>query len=163
MAGTDVSTDIVAQARSIAADVLAPQAAHHDVSGEFPMAGLDALGSAGLMGLLVPREYGGLDASYETFVEVVEILGRACASTAMVYVMHHNQYVMIVDHGTAQQKEAFLPAIAEGKELVASATTEPETGGNAAFCVSAKEHVGENIRLTATKPVVTSANYADWI
>jgi acyl-CoA dehydrogenase len=115
------------------------------------------------MGLLVPSEYGGLDVSYETFVEVVEILGRACASTAMVFVMHHNQYVMIVDHGTARQKEVFLPPIAEGRELVASATTEPETGGNAAFCVSAKESDGEHIRLTATKPVVTSARYADWI
>jgi alkylation response protein AidB-like acyl-CoA dehydrogenase len=163
MATTAVSTDAIASARSIAADVLAPRAAHHDLTGEFPSPGLEALGSAGLMGLFVPREYGGLEATYETFVEVAEILGRACASTAMIFVMHHNQYAMVVDHGTVQQKEAFLPPIAEGRELVASATTEPETGGNAAFCVSAKEDDGEHIRLTATKPVVTSANYADWI
>ena len=163
MAATEIKVDAVALARSIATEVLAPRAAHHDMTGEFPKPGLEALGEAGLMGLLVPREYGGMEASYETFVEVVELLGQACASTAMIFVMHHNQYAMLVDHGTAEQKEAFLPGIARGRELVASATTEPETGGNAAFCVSAKERDGEVIRLTATKPVVTSANYADWI
>lgn len=150
-------------AASIAAEVIAPRAEHHDRTGEFPLAAVDALGRAGLLGLLVPLEHGGLEVSYRTYVEVVELLGRACASTAMIFVMHHNQYVMVVDHGTEQQKEAFLPAIAAGEALVASATTEPETGGNASFCVSAKERNGDTIRLSAVKPVVTSANYADWV
>jgi alkylation response protein AidB-like acyl-CoA dehydrogenase len=163
MAGTAIRAEPVASARAIASEVLAARAAHHDATGEFPGPGLKALGEAGLLGLLVPLEYGGLGGSYETFTQVVEVLGRACASTAMIYVMHHNQYVMVVDHGTTQQKETFLPPIAAGEALVASATTEPETGGNAGFCVSAKEEDGERLRLTATKPVVTSANYADWI
>lgn len=163
MSDTQLKADPVVHARAIAADVLAPRAAHHDATGEFPTQAVAALGGAGLLGLLVPSEYGGVDASYETFVEVVEILARACASTAMIFVMHHCQYAMVVDHGTARQKEAFLPPIARGEELVASATTEPETGGNAGFCVSAKESDGERIRLTATKPVVTSANHAAWV
>jgi alkylation response protein AidB-like acyl-CoA dehydrogenase len=150
-------------AREITAEVIAPRAAHHDATGEFPAEAMQALGSAGLLGLLVPQEYGGLDASLETFTDVVGTIAQACASTAMIYVMHHCQYAMVVDHGTAQQKEAFLPPIAAGQELVASGTTEPETGGNAGFCVSAKECDGERIQLTATKPVVTSANHADWI
>ncbi len=163
MSDIGLRVEPVACAREVAAEVLAPRAAHHDATGEFPAQALQALGEAGLLGLLVPREYGGAEASYETFVEVVETLARACASTAMVYVMHHCQYAMVVDHGTDQQKETFLPPIARGEQLVASATTEPETGGNAAFCVSAKESDGEAIRLTATKPVVTSANHADWV
>ncbi len=163
MSDTQLKADPVACARAIAAEVLAPRATHHDTTGEFPTQAVEALGSAGLLGLLVPREYGGAEASYETFIEVVGVLAQACASTAMIFVMHHCQYAMVVDHGTAQQKEAFLPPIARGEQLVASATTEPETGGNAAFCVSAKESDGEAIRLTATKPVVTSANYADWV
>jgi alkylation response protein AidB-like acyl-CoA dehydrogenase len=160
---TRSTAELVEAAREIATEILAPRAAHHDATGEFPAQGLEALGHAGLLGMLVPREYGGPEASYETFVQVVESLAQACSSTAMVFVMHTCQYVMVVDHGTAQQKEAFLPPIARGEELTASATTEPETGGNAAFCVSAKERHGEKLRLTATKPVVTSANHADWI
>jgi alkylation response protein AidB-like acyl-CoA dehydrogenase len=163
MATTHIDGDLIECARTIAADVLAPHAAHHDATGDFPTKAIEALGHAGLLGLLVPPEYGGVGESYVTFVEVAEILARACASTAMIFVMHSNQYVMVVDHGTPEQKEAFLPPIARGEALIASATTEPETGGNAGFCVSAKERDGEAIRLTATKPVVTSANYADWI
>ena len=163
MAIASSPTHAVDLAREIAAEVLAPRAAHHDETGEFPAEGLRALGGAGLLGMLVPREYGGLGASIETFTDVVEHLGQACSSTAMIFVMHHCQYTMVVDHGTLEQKQAFLPPIAEGRELVASATTEPETGGNAGFCVSAKERDGERIRLTAIKPVVTSANHADWI
>lgn len=150
-------------AREIANDVLAPRAAHHDATGEFPADAMQALGGAGLLGLLVPREYGGMEATIETFTGVVGALAQACASTAMIYVMHHCQYAMVVDHGTEQQKEAFLRPIAAGRELVASGTTEPETGGNAGFCVSAKQSDGQRIQLTAVKPVVTSANHADWI
>lgn len=155
--------DPVAIARAIAEDVLQPLAAHHDTTGEFPAEAIQALGEAGLMGMLVPREFGGPEADVETFVDVVETLGRACASTAMVLVMHSCQYVMVVDHGSERQRREFLPPIARGEHLVASATTEPETGGNANFCVSAKECLGKSVRLTATKPVVTSANFADWV
>ncbi|MGH2879407.1 MAG: acyl-CoA dehydrogenase family protein [Solirubrobacteraceae bacterium] len=155
--------DPVESAQTLARDLLAPRAEHHDRTGEFPVASIRALGEARLMGLLAPRMYGGLEASYATFAAVVEALGGACASTAMIYVMHHNQYVMLVDHGTERQKQAFLPLIAAGECLVASATTEPETGGNASFCVSAKERDGKVIRLSAVKPVVTSANHANWV
>jgi alkylation response protein AidB-like acyl-CoA dehydrogenase len=150
-------------AAEIATEVLAPGAERRDSTGEFPLDALEALGQAGLLGLLVPQEYGGLGVSIETFVDVVTELGRACASTAMVVVMHHCQYAMLVDHGSETQKSVFLPPIARGEQIVASATTEPETGGNAAFCVSARELDGDVIRLTAVKPVVTSANYADWV
>lgn len=163
MATTQVRSDPIECAKTIAADILAPQAAERDTSGDFPTQAIEALGSAGLLGLFVPHEYGGIEGSYATFVEVAETLARACASTAMIFVMHSSQYVMVVDHGTEMQKEMFLTEIARGAALIASGTTEPETGGNAAFCVSAKEREGQSIRLTATKPVVTSANYADWI
>jgi alkylation response protein AidB-like acyl-CoA dehydrogenase len=159
----EIISNPVEAAREIAAEVLAPGAERRDSTGEFPRDALNALGQAGLLGLLVPREYGGLEVSISTFIEVIAELGRACASTAMVVVMHHCQYVMLVDHGSEKQKRFFLPPIARGEHLVASATTEPETGGNAAFCVSARHVDGDLIRLTAVKPVVTSANYADWV
>jgi len=156
-------SDPVQAAIEIAAEVLAPGAERRDSTGEFPLDALGALGEAGLLGLLVPREYGGLEVSVETFADVIAELGRGCASTAMVVVMHHTQYVMLVDHGDETQKRFFLPPIARGEQLVASATTEPEVGGNSAFCVSARQLDGDRIRLTAVKPVVTSANHADWV
>jgi alkylation response protein AidB-like acyl-CoA dehydrogenase len=158
-----VISNPVQAAREIAAEVLAPGAERRDLNGEFPHDALAVLGQAGLLGLLVPRKYGGLEVSISTFVEVITELGQACASTAMVVVMHHSQYVMLVDHGSEKQKRFFLPPIARGEQLVASATTEPETGGNSAFCVSTRSVDRDRIRLSAVKPVVTSANYADWV
>jgi len=155
--------DLVARAEQIAANVIYPKSKHHDETGEFPAESIRALGEAGLMGLFVPREYGGPGAGYETFLAVVETVGRACGSTAMIYVMHHTQYVMVVTHGTEEQKRRFLPPVARGESLFASGTTEPETGGNASFCASAKRIDGDSIVISARKPVVTSALHADWV
>ena len=79
----------------------------------------------------------------------------------MAWGMHTNQYINIVEHGTDEQKNAFLKGIADGEILCASATTEPGTGGNLFYCNSAAERVNGGWKLTATKPVVTSAKHAD--
>jgi len=155
--------DILQRTREIVDSHIGPRSAHHDQTGEFPIEGLRALGKAGLMGLFVPREYGGLQADYQTFISVAEMIGQACPSTAMIYVMHHNQYIMVVEHGTEQQKAFFLPPIARGESLLASATTEAEVGGNADYCVSAKRREGDTLVLSARKPVVTAARHADWV
>ena len=154
---------ILERAKQVAATTVYPKAKHHDETGEFPIENVRALGAAGLMGLLVPKAYGGLGAGFETYLAVVEAIGRACASTAMIYVMHHTQYFMVVSHGTDQQKDFFLPAIARGESLCASGTTEAETGGNPDFCASAMREDGDAIILSAKKPVVTSATHADWV
>lgn len=157
------AADAVAVAGAIANDVVAPKARHHDATGEFPIDNIRALGAAGLMGLFVPKEYGGPGLGHRTYLDVVSNIARACASTGMIYVMHHTQYVMIVSHGTEQQKKFFLPPVARGESLFASGTTEPETGGNADFCASAKRVDGDTILVSAKKPVVTSAQHANWV
>lgn len=155
--------EIIARAVEVAEKELLPRSKHGDETGEFPIESIRALGRAGLMGLFVPKEYGGPGVGYETYLSAVEAIARADASTAMVHVMHHTQYIMIVTHGTEQQKKFFLPPVARGESLFASGTTEPETGGNADFCASAKRVEGDDIILNARKPVVTSAQWADWV
>ncbi|MBC8281683.1 MAG: acyl-CoA dehydrogenase [Chloroflexi bacterium] len=76
--------------------------------------------------------------------------------------MHTNQYVNLVEHGTPEQKAAILPGIAQGVCLIASGTTEPGTGGNFFYCNSAGEKGDEGWKFSATKPVSTSAPYADY-
>ena len=153
----------VALARVIADRVIRQHAADVDAHARHPREAFEALGSAGLLGLMVQREYGGLHGNFRSFVGVAEEIARACASTAMLYVMHHTQYLMLVDHGTEQQRKAFLPDVARGKSFFASGTTEPQVGGNADVCVSAKRREGDDIVITATKPVVSGALDADWV
>ena len=153
----------VALAREIADRVIRPHAADVDAQARHPKEAFEALGSAGLLGLMVQRVYGGLEGNFRSFVGVAEEIARGCASTAMLYVMHHTQYLMLVDHGTEQQQKTFLPDVARGKSFFASGTTEPQVGGNADVCVSAKRREGEEILITATKPVVSGALDADWV
>lgn len=148
-------------AQEVASEYLEPNAEGYDQSGELPLANLRALGESGLMGLMVPPEFGGLGGTVSQFAAVAETLAKACPSTSMIWGMHTNQYITLVEFGNQQQKEAFLPAIARGETLVASGTTEPGTGGNLFYCNSAAQQVDDGWRVTSTKPVVTAAQHAN--
>ena len=75
-------------ATRIATEVALPNAAQVDADARFPQESIDALMQAGLMGLCVPSTAGGKEEGPRTFAAVVEELATACASTAMIYVMH---------------------------------------------------------------------------
>ena len=79
---------VVDRVRDISAKVIAPGAAEHDRAGIWPVSSIKALADAGLLGLTVPEELGGLGLGPSDFVGVVEELAGACASTAMIFVMH---------------------------------------------------------------------------
>lgn len=148
-------------AQEVAGEYLEPNAEAYDRSGELPLDNLRALGESGLMGLVVPPEFGGLGGTVSQYAEVTEILAKACPSTTMTWVMHTNMYNTLVEFGNEPQKAAFLPGIARGEILVASATTEPGTGGNFFYCNSAAQKVDGGWSLTSTKPVVTAARHAN--
>jgi isovaleryl-CoA dehydrogenase len=156
------SAEILERAAEVAQAHLAPNAERCDAAGEFPVENFRALGRAGLMGMFVPRRLGGLEADHFTFALVAEKLAQSCASTAMMWVMHHSQYVVLSHWGTDEQKAFFLPPVARGESLFASGLTEPQTGGTF-YCVSSLEHVGDSVVLNTIKDVVSGANYADWV
>ncbi len=153
--------EISAVAQEIADKYLAPRADEIDKSGDLPLHNFQELAKAGFMGLLVPAEYGGLGGTVTQFTEVSEILAKACPSTSMAWGMHTNQYMALVENGTERQKAEFLPGIARGEILVASATSEPETGGHLLYCNSSVRKTDGGWRLTRTSPVVTSAQHTN--
>jgi acyl-CoA dehydrogenase len=163
MVATGLMSDkvICALAQDVADKYLAPRAREYDRTGDLPLENLKELARCGLMGLMVPPEFGGLGGTVTQFTRVSEILARACPSTGMVWGMHTNQYIALVEHGNQRQKTAFLPGIARGEILVASATTEPETGAHLLYCNSAARRVEGGWRLTRTCPVSTSAHHAN--
>lgn len=156
------SAEILERAREVAQAYLAPNAERCDAEGEFPVENFKALGRAGLMGMFVPRRFGGLETDHFTFALVAEKLAQSCASTAMMWVMHHTQYVVLAHWGTDEQKAFFLPPVARGEALFASGLTEPQTGGTF-YCVSSLEYDGDSVVLNTIKDVVSGANYADWV
>src|SRR5690349_1388893 len=83
----------------VIARVIAPAAAEIDKTGAFPRAGIQALGQAGLLGLISAKEVGGLGEGHRAAVEVVTAIAKACASTAMITCMHYCATAVIEAHG----------------------------------------------------------------
>ena len=80
---------VLADLESVVNEVIAPNAIDVDVSGKFPRAALDALGKAGLLGLVSATEVGGLGLGHRAATLVVQRIARECASTAMIVAMHY--------------------------------------------------------------------------
>ncbi|WP_019545221.1 acyl-CoA dehydrogenase family protein [Streptomyces sulphureus] len=132
-----------------------------DAEAEFPVESLRALRESGLMGLLVPEEYGGLGGGLRDLVEVSRTLAGGCLSTAMVFAMHCQQADALVRFGTESLRRRVLPRIAAGEVYLASITSERETGGHLLTSASPLEETAQGLRLSRDAPVVTGGAHAD--
>ena len=148
------------RAARIAREVAAPHAAEVDAKPRFPTEALDALGKAGFWGLCVPQALGGLGASPAVFCAVVEELAQACASTAMVYVMHVTAAQMLAASTTLADREALLREIAAGRHLTTLAFSEKGSRSQFWAPVSRLEARGAAFVTDAAKSWVTSARQA---
>lgn len=154
---------IVDAAAEIARSVLAPQAENVDREARWPAHAFAALADAGLMGLLVPRDCGGIGGGFELLARVTETLAHGCSSAAICYAMHCVGSKVLASKATNFQRDAYLVPIAEGKHVTTLALSEPGTGVH--FYLpqvtfrSAED--GGDILVNGTKSFVTSGGYAD--
>ncbi len=143
----------------IATDVVASAAVDIDSTGEYPRAALQALGKAGLLGLVSASDVGGLGQAHRAAALVVERLARECASTAMVVAMHYAGAAVIEAHGPRDVRQA----IAAGQHVSTLAFSEAGSRSHfwaplrTATAVAGNGHV----KLDAKKSWITSAGEAD--
>lgn len=130
-----------------------------DRNREFPKKNLELLGEAGLMGLLVPSAFGGMEAGASTFTETVREVGKACASTGMVFLMHCCAMEVIAKYHKG--KESLLKQAASGKHLSTLACSERGSGANFYASDSTSEKNGDSFLLQGSKAFVTSGSQAD--
>src|SRR5690606_17419125 len=120
------------EARRIGQETIAPSAEGFDRSGEFPLDNIRLLGENGLMGIEVAAEYGG--AGMDSVAYVLAMVEVAAADAAHSTIMSVNNSLFcngILTHGTEEQKQKYVRAIAEGAEISAFALTEPQSGSDA--------------------------------
>ena len=152
-------------ARRIAQDVIAPSAEHYDRSGEFPLDNIKVLGENGLMGIEVPDEYGGAGMDPVSYVlAMVEIAAGDAAHSTIMSVNNSLFSAGILKHGTEEQKQTYVRAIAEGREIGAFALTEPQSGSDATAmrCRAVRQGDGSFV-INGKKSWITSGPVARYI
>lgn len=132
-----------------------------DVAARFPDEALTAMRRTGLLGLMVPAEFGGGEGTLTDLVNTTMELGKADLSVAMIFAMHCQQVVVLTRYGTDRLREHVLPAVVDGKVYLASVTTEVSKGGHLLTSESAVDQVGDMLRIDRQAPVVTGGMHAD--
>lgn len=150
-----------AQVRSIVDEVIRPRAEEVDRIGDFPRANLDALARDGWNGVLAPTELGGLGLDHVAFANAAEEIGTACASTALVYVMHTGAVQTIALFGNDDQKKRWIGAARQGV-IGTYSTSEKASGGHWWFNFSQARRDGDDYLLNAEKSFTTSSGKADY-
>lgn len=148
-------------AEHLAREVVAPRAEQTDREARWPEENLRALQAERLAGLVVPQAAGGLGHGLVGLAHVCEILGQACASTALCFGMHCVGTAVIAARATADQVERLLRPIAEGRHLTTLALSEPGTGIHFYLPQTRLERTGDGYRVTGTKTFVTNGGHAD--
>ena len=150
---TDEQRAIRDLARRFADEVVAPQAPEWDREHRFPRELFGRLGELGLMGVCVPTEHAGAGADYLAYVLVLEELSRADAGVGVTVAVHTGAGTLpILAHGSDEQVERLVPALARGDELAAFALTEAEAGSDAAALRTAVR----DGRVTGAKQWITN-------
>jgi len=150
-------------ARKLARERIAPRAAAIDEREEFPHDLVKLLAEQGLMGLLIPGEYGGSDAGPMALFLAVEEIAHACASTATIFGGHYLGMDPILLAATPEQKQRWLPDLASGARLAAYALTEPGAGSDVVNMSTMAERDGHHYILNGYKQFCTNGNVADLV
>src|ERR671916_3267151 len=129
---TDIQREILSTVRSFVDKEIIPVAQELEHADEYPQAIVDGLKELGIFGLMIPEEYGGLGESLLTYALVVEEIARGWVSVSGVINTHFIVAYMIGQHGTAEQKERFLPRMATGEVRGAFSMSEPGLGSDVA-------------------------------
>lgn len=147
-------------ARRAAQGILAPTAAERDRSGAWPTQELKALADMGLLGILIPEEYGGSGSSFVEYCLAIEAIAEADAGVATILHVHNATGSTLHRLSNEQQRQRWLPAIARGQTIVASLFSEPQAGSETAAFTTTAVREGDNYVLNGTKQWISNGDEA---
>ena len=149
------------RATAFAADAVKPEAARIDETGQFPAALVRQAASAGYLGLLVPRDCGGLGVDHVSYALAIEAIARASATLAVILAVHNSLVgETIAAAGSQAQKERWLRDLASGKTLGAFALSEADAGTDAANQQTTAVRTSSGYRLDGRKVWVANGEHA---
>ena len=158
------SRNMIAQAvRDLCERELRPHVMEWDESQHMPVDLFkQQFGPAGMLGVLVPEEYGGAGLGYEEYITTVLEVGRICGSVGLSVAAHNSLCTgHILQFGNEEQKKRWLPKLATGEWLGAWALTEPNTGSDAMRMKCTAQKDGDHWVLNGTKCWITHGISSD--
>jgi alkylation response protein AidB-like acyl-CoA dehydrogenase len=159
---TELTQQVAQTARDFALQHIKPHVMEWDESQEFPLHIFKELGKLGMMGVLVPEEYGGAGLGYIEYVTIIQEIAKVCGSIGLSLAAHNSLCTNhILYFGNEEQKREYLPKLASAEFLGAWGLTEPNTGSDAGNmkCTAVKE--GDDWVLNGTKCWITHGKSGD--
>jgi butyryl-CoA dehydrogenase len=148
-------------AQRFAREIVAQRAAGIDKSGEFPADVMHAAAGEGLLGVTIPKAWGGAGRDYVSYALAIEAIARASATVAVALSVTNSLVAEVIAHaGTNQQREQWLRKLASGTAIGAFALSEPDAGTDAANQQTKAVHSGGAYRVTGKKVWVANAEEA---
>lgn len=143
--------------REFAEKEVAPIAAELDKKEEYPTKTLEKMAKLGLLGIIIPQEYGGAGLDTISYAITIEEISRKCASTGVVTSVHNSLAAWpIIKYGTEEQKKKYLPILAKGEKIGAFAATEPNAGSDLGAMQTTAVKKGNKYIINGDKTFITS-------
>ncbi len=153
---------VKASVREFAQNEIATRAREYDEAEKFPTEQLAGLAELGILGMIIPEEYGGAGFDTVSYAVALEEIARADASVAVIVSVTNSVCCYpILSYGTEVQKQKFLVPLARGEKLGAFCLTEPQAGSDASNLKTRAALDGDHYIINGTKSWVTSGGYSD--
>src|SRR3954447_7480439 len=153
---TDIQQEILSTVRSFVDKEIIPNAQALEHADEYPTEIVEGLKELGIFGLTIPEQYGGLGESLLTYALVVEQIARGWMSVSGVINTHFIVAYMLVQHGTEEQKQRYLPPMALGETRGSFSMSEPDLGSDVAAIKTKAVADGDGFVLDGAKMWLTN-------
>lgn len=158
----EIAQQVAEVARNFAKQHILPHLMEWDETQEFPVHIFKELGKLGMMGVLVPEEYGGSGLGYFEYKCVVEEISKVCGSIGLSVAAHNSLCTgHILNFGNKEQKKKYLPKLASADWIGAWGLTEPNTGSDAGNMQCTAEKDGDEWTINGTKNWITHGKSGD--
>jgi alkylation response protein AidB-like acyl-CoA dehydrogenase len=158
----EITQQVAQTARDFARQFIKPHVMEWDESQEFPVQIFKQLGQLGMMGVLVPHEYGGAGLSYFEYKTIIEEIAKVCGSIGLSVAAHNSLCTgHLLNFANEEQKQKYLPKLATAEWIGAWGLTEPNTGSDAGNMKTTAVRDGDNWVLNGTKNWITHGRSGD--
>lgn len=159
---SELTQQVAHSARDFAQQHIRPHVMEWDESQEFPVHVFKEMGKLGMMGVLVPEEYGGAGLSYFEYKTIIEEVAKVCGSVGLSLAAHNSLCTgHILTFGTEEQKKKWLPKLATAEWIGAWGLTEANTGSDAGNMRCTAVRDGNDWVINGTKNWITHGKSGD--